>query len=804
MNDEGWNASHLDERIASLLFRIHHFTFTIASVFCLLISEFCLSMMSEVVENETASRRVMSSLPPENFVGRDDEMRRLVGCVSFGAQKTIVLAAPLAGASELLKQVYDHLFIESENFAPVYFAWSRADRSVTNAAARFLYEFLLQLLAYRRRDAALINAAPLWSDIAELFPPHDAEVVRILIEDFTRARAADDERALRRIALGAPRRLAADDLRSILLFDDAHLIETLDGVADAQSEFARMFTDDSVCYVFSGVRRRLLDALYAATDLSDLGAVEKVPLDALNEADARRLVEHLAREYQVSIGTETRDLLVEQTRRLPALLNMMLRAARARNTELNSFLACQRLYVDELLGGRINRRFQTMLEEAAGASTSRRALLRALYEELISMSGKSTAESWQRRLNLSGEETKRVLRELNAAELVSVSPTDAPTVVENGTLPVWRDAIRAAYRLNVAAEARALVVAETLSDVLKRAPQTMARAYRQQRAFNLRQLLAQFDCQRIPASLLNFERFVRLAAEEDAESLAAALDADAELARLPQIISVATAASFYPPMSKLCDAERAVVAHGFDGMTYASENEVTWLAVEIEAKQAVGRAAAEVWFDRLAALARRCDFKRPRFLLVAAEGFTPDASAFFEERAVMSASRRQLEILAARLAGRAFEIEKARADEFELILPMSENAELVAAQTIEHFARRMNFAPSAINQIKTAVVEACINAAEHSLSPERKIYLRFRAEHDKLIITVASRGLNAAPQDGERERQATASATPRTLSARRGWGLQLIRALMDEVEFERVDDGTRLRMVKRLRASEAK
>ena len=34
---------------------------------------------------------------------------------------------------------------------------------------------------------------------------------------------------------------------------------------------------------------------------------------------------------------------------------------------------------------------------------------------------------------------------------------------------------------------------------------------------------------------------------------------------------------------------------------------------------------------------------------------------------------------------------------------------------------------------------------------------------------------------------------------RRGWGLKLIRTLMDEVEFERVDDGTRLRMTKYLR-----
>jgi len=41
-------------------------------------------------------------------------------------------------------------------------------------------------------------------------------------------------------------------------------------------------------------------------------------------------------------------------------------------------------------------------------------------------------------------------------------------------------------------------------------------------------------------------------------------------------------------------------------------------------------------------------------------------------------------------------------------------------------------------------------------------------------------------------------ATSARRAERRGWGLKLIRTLMDEVEFERVDDGTSLRMTKYL------
>jgi len=146
-------------------------------------------------------------------------------------------------------------------------------------------------------------------------------------------------------------------------------------------------------------------------------------------------------------------------------------------------------------------------------------------------------------------------------------------------------------------------------------------------------------------------------------------------------------------------------------------------------------------------------------------------------------------------------IQQAEEDnEIVMITPMGGNNELLAALTAEQLARRVNFRPEAINQIKTAIVEACINASEHSLSPDRKIYQRFRVEDDKLVVTIASRGivpLNIGSIDDPliHEDESAADA-----DQRRGWGLKLIKTLMDEVEFERVDEGTSLRMTKFLRS----
>jgi serine/threonine-protein kinase RsbW len=127
-----------------------------------------------------------------------------------------------------------------------------------------------------------------------------------------------------------------------------------------------------------------------------------------------------------------------------------------------------------------------------------------------------------------------------------------------------------------------------------------------------------------------------------------------------------------------------------------------------------------------------------------------------------------------------------------MVVPMGEDTEMIAAQTVEEIARRHHFAPKAINQIKTALVEACINATEHSLSPDRKIYQKFTVEKDKIIITISNRGLRLI------DKKATEIKPD---EGRRGWGLKLMKTLMDEVKFEETDDGTRISLTKYLKNS---
>jgi serine/threonine-protein kinase RsbW len=193
-------------------------------------------------------------------------------------------------------------------------------------------------------------------------------------------------------------------------------------------------------------------------------------------------------------------------------------------------------------------------------------------------------------------------------------------------------------------------------------------------------------------------------------------------------------------------------------------------------------------------VALSCNFLKYQLWLIAPEGFSPEAVEVLKARNAFGSSREQVKLLIKYLQAENLMLESRPANEYEMIVPMGDDTEFISAQAVEEIARRHAFKPKAITQIKTALVEACINATEHSHSPDRKIYQKFTIEDDKIVITISNRGVKIPSQ---KVAEMTMRIEPD--EGRRGWGLKLMRTLMDEVKFEQVDDGTRISMVKYLK-----
>jgi serine/threonine-protein kinase RsbW len=615
---------------------------------------------------------------------------------------------------------------------------------------------------------------------------------------YERIRFSNDNKALVRFCLGAPQRIPVRFGKAVVMFDGAQLADDLNGSVVLGAELLRVFGRSGQSFVLAGLRRQILDSARAAE--SNFEFLELLRLDQLSSEEAHSLVDHVALRNKVVMTREVRDLLVQQFAASPFFITNFLQAAREKNIALNTYLDCERLYVDELLGGHIQHHFTNLLETMAPELDKRLRLTRLMWEAVASDEKSASVESWRKRLEVDSEELENILHHLHIQEFVNWM---GPTVDATTGSQTWKDYLRAAYRLAIKADPRALVVAETIADSLKRAPNTMAQHYRQSDRIDLRSVVEAFDCQRVPAVLFDYQAFSQTYKGTDDAELQSQLASDTNLLKLPQTVHVASCRAFDSAMRKSSEEDGCVVGHTFEDGIYTDAHQKVWLVAELEAKLEVHLELAKTWLERLESLALQNDFRRHQVWLISNEGFDEPACDLLRQHEALCSSKRQLEILLQQIgATSAVQAAPVAApDEFLMVVPMGEENELLAASAVEQIARRLTFPPQAINQIKTAIVEACINASEHSHSPDRKIYQRFRVESDKLVVTISSRGIVPTNVGSNNAHLSGPESSDAVVEERRGWGLKLIRSLMDEVEFERVDEGTSLRMTKYLRTS---
>ena len=131
----------------------------------------------------------------------------------------------------------------------------------------------------------------------------------------------------------------------------------------------------------------------------------------------------------------------------------------------------------------------------------------------------------------------------------------------------------------------------------------------------------------------------------------------------------------------------------------------------------------------------------------------------------------------------------------ELKLPILPNMELIATQTAEVIARHMNLTDDQSGEISMALIEACINAFEHSKT-DSNIFIHFLIEEDSLVMKVIDQGVGFDKTKVEIPKIENKMGKD---ERKRGWGLQLIQELMDSVEFESNSDGTTVTMKKNIK-----
>jgi serine/threonine-protein kinase RsbW len=776
--------------------------------------------------NYNDAKQVMSRLADDEFFDRERELERLLSLVRRRAvvrapridgegaaeaattqtttldglrtrrmANALLLGAPRVGKSELLRKTYDRLFNDAIEVAPIYYSLKSYSLDGGWLARDFIAQFIAQFIAFRRHDARLIESAdePL-AAITRAAPPEDYIWVRALVDTFNRAAASGDASLMLRSALQAPAIAAArSQLSPFVMFDNFHLLAASPMI---RAEVVRAMTAEhggtaAPAYLLCGLRRVMTGLMPPDEEL--YRRLELVAIEAMADEPVEKLIRAMAAAVAVEISDSTVELMIQQLNRDLFYIRAVLDGAAARGASLKTFMEFERVYTDEVLSGRINHYLCALLRDIAPNSRQQRAALEALNLTLES-SEAVPIDAVVERMGESATEAESLLAQLHTREFLEISYG----FLRASRDTVLADFVRSKYRNEIAGARRPVAGEALLSEKLKHSYGLMMSRYNRAIESQLIELLSRFDFQSLPASLFDLSLFDKRYRGMSRVQVRRALDDEAERLRLPQMVLVNDTGTGEQPGINW----RLFAASGFEGGIYSEANEVVWLIALINSKEPLDVETLNRIDQRLEASLRLTGEPTiaPRLVrwYIGKEAFSAVASERLMALRAHRSTFAQLDLIEDCLVKLATGMHTRPASEFELVIPIEDEAELIAARTVEQIARAAAFDQESINQIKTALIEACINAAEHSDSPDRRIYQRFAIDGDRLIITVSNKGRTFGAD------AASAPAMPSASAAmKRGRGLQIIRALMDEVRFERADDGASLVMIKYLKRPEA-
>ena len=135
--------------------------------------------------------------------------------------------------------------------------------------------------------------------------------------------------------------------------------------------------------------------------------------------------------------------------------------------------------------------------------------------------------------------------------------------------------------------------------------------------------------------------------------------------------------------------------------------------------------------------------------------------------------------------------------EVSMSIPVAPEMEIVATAQAAALGEYLGMTRDKIDEVKLALVEACINAFEHADCRDEQLHLTFRLGQEPkgrewLEVEVLDKGKGFEKAAVEEPSIEKSFASHR----KRGWGLQIIKSLMDEVQITSGGWGTRILMRK--------
>ncbi len=743
--------------------------------------------------------QVISRLFSEELFNRTamlDELRRAIAAEAI--RTTLVLGPPHAGKTELLRTSFDRLFHELGRALPIYYSLRR-DRLTPD---KFAYDWLLTLLrhylAFAHDDPDLISRYELTPrELINLARAEEYAIIKEVLDGYEARVSRVQPQALVRYVLGAPQLMAArSPYRLVVMLDEA---QWLDQVLPGEGchLLAEMIQPPSaVCFTITGLQRALLGQLSLEEGL--LETLKILRLTPLDLPSLQTLVERWCHRLGVASEQETLRLAIEQLDGDLFYLRSLVAAASDRRLGLTHGPEFEQLYIEELLQGRIAHYFSGLIRRIAQDVTaglqSERMAIEIVYLCAEASASRPPIEFIEGKFEVLMS-APQLLSELHNYELITlldghVLPSEDRTFCE------WIEATHRRFEGEKLSE----VKFDLLRRRVKAMPRLLALSSRRTLHARIEAMLKRFDGQSIARSLLAHDEFLIRYGRASYQLILAGLKAEIDRIKLPQIIYVTESPLLATDPEQGTAIWSCLLGYGFEEGIYDNEHEVVWVLAVADSPAAVTVEAVTALDEKLETLRDPLSSGKaaPRVVrwAISKMGFSLDAVAALDERGFATSDYLQLELLAecldtAPAAEAQLPEERERTPSpllraFDLAIPINEDKEIIAARVIEQIAKSIGFSPEEVNQLKTAMIEACLSLMGAGQSPDGRIHQRYRATDQQMTIIIADSAAGLDETGG-----VLIDEDPERI-----WRVEVLRSLVDQVRLSRLEHGWRVELTK--------
>ncbi|MDX1814777.1 MAG: hypothetical protein R3239_02360, partial [Thermodesulfobacteriota bacterium] len=643
------------------------------------------------------SQGAEASFRPGEFFGREEELRSLLrvcleGKSGIGAS-VLIYGPPNVGKSSLLLKLKSELRSLPQSTAPpcpfpFYYSFSNILSHPLALSQHFLQEYLWQLLVF------LGESPPVAFDLDALCDTL-AALGHVECRDYLSAHHRFSEKGDGLSALANafsfPFATGGELLYPVFLFDDFQYTIKLQNIAEGaifsilrpyikSGHFPMIVSGSSPGHVTSSLKR---EGLYGSFQLLEVGGLTPdaslAAWGPLFERRKIRIPEHLAVRAAVRLG------------HIPIYQRMLVEEISFRNVRIEDEVEFENLFALSVTEGKLNRYWREFFENAIPDRVNRGRAVKFLKRIIYDRFPIDTFEGAFSLMGVSPEEGSKIL---SALEFKGLLKSDFEHI-EFIRDPVLADFLFWAFERGVLGKNTSQVAASIVQAKISHDLQEGSGGEREASAEMAKEMMRRWDCRDVPALLFDFGKFHEKYGDKGLLEVVIGLEGDPRKVRLPKISSVSKGHRTLRGGSRF---DFDLVAYGFHDGDFSEENLVIW-AVDVNTEKKLVQVAVEHFENRCRLLSLDKGLKPGQLRKwILFEGAADPAVVGLADRYGIHLTHRTQMRLFLNLFGMQ-ELEKgaeerrppeARAGEqpleFELVLPMKADTEVVAARVAEEVA----------------------------------------------------------------------------------------------------------------------